>query len=270
MSVETFSEFERSGWQRAAPHYEECWTDTALFVEPLLDAVALDAGRRLLDIACGPGFVSEAAAVRGALPIGLDVAPAMVERARLRCPELEFVEGDAQRLPFPDAAFDAATMNFGILHLAEPEAALAEACRVLVAGGRFALSSWIADGNAEDEITAAALAEHGVPVEVPPGPSYYALSEPGESLRALTRAGFDPDTVQVETVRKRWHVPSAEHLFEAQLRAGVRTAAVLRAQPPDRLARIRAAMVEAVRRHAEGDDFVLPIAARVISATRRS
>jgi SAM-dependent methyltransferase len=256
MSVDTFSEFERSGWQRAAPHYEECWTDTALFVEPLLDAVALDAGWRLLDIACGPGLVSEAAAVRGALPIGLDVAPAMVERARLRCPELEFVEGDAQRLPFPDAA--------------EPEAALAEVFRILVVGGRFAFTSWIADGNAEDEITAAALAEHGVPVEVPSGPSYYALSEPGESLDALTRAGFDPDTVQVETVRKRWHVPSAEHLFEAQLFAGVRTAAVLRAQPPDRLARIRAAMAEAVRQHAEGDEFVLPIAARVISATPRS
>jgi hypothetical protein len=63
-----------------------------------------------------------------------------------------------------------------------------------------------------------------------------------------------------------WRVPTPERLFDAQLHAGGRTAAVLRAQPPDRLAAIRAAMADGVRRYAEGGAFVLPIAARLVSA----
>jgi ubiquinone/menaquinone biosynthesis C-methylase UbiE len=129
MSGDAFGEFERAGWERAAPHYEEYWTDTVLFVKPLLDAAEVRAGSRLLDVACGPGFVSEAAAERGANPVGVDIATAMVERARMRHPDLTFVEGDALRLPFRDASFDAITMNFGILHVSLPERALAEAHR---------------------------------------------------------------------------------------------------------------------------------------------
>jgi ubiquinone/menaquinone biosynthesis C-methylase UbiE len=81
---------------------------------------------RLLDVVCGPGYVSEAAEARGAEPVGVDVAEAMIELARRRLPDLEFVVGDAQRLPLADRSFDVVTMNFGILHLAEPTRAIAE------------------------------------------------------------------------------------------------------------------------------------------------
>jgi hypothetical protein len=54
MSADEFWEFERAGWDAAAAHYEECWSDTGLFIEPLLDAAGVDAGTRLLDLACGP------------------------------------------------------------------------------------------------------------------------------------------------------------------------------------------------------------------------
>jgi hypothetical protein len=74
------------------------------------------------------------------------------------------------------------------------------------------------------------------------------------------------DSLRIVTVTALWRVPSADFLFEAQLHAGVRTAAVLRAQPPERLEAIRAAMADAVRRYADGDAFALPIAARLISA----
>ena len=53
MSGDAFWEFERSGWERAAERYEECWTDTGLFVEPLLDAAGVRTESRLLDMACG-------------------------------------------------------------------------------------------------------------------------------------------------------------------------------------------------------------------------
>jgi SAM-dependent methyltransferase len=268
MSGDAFAEFERAGWERAAPYYEEYWTDTMLFVEPLLDAAAARAGSRLLDVACGPGFVSEAAAARGAQPKGVDVAAAMVERARLRCPELTFVVGDALRLPFPDGSFDAVTMNFGILHVSQPERALAEANRVLVPGGRLAFTTWVAEGNAEDEITEAALAAHAIAADGPEGPSYHVFADPDECRQALAQHGFGTGLLRMDTVTASWRVPSADFLFEAQLHAGVRTAAVLRAQPPGRLEAIRVAMADAVRRYADRDGFVLPIAARLISAEK--
>jgi SAM-dependent methyltransferase len=266
MSGDAFGEFERTGWARAAPRYKECWTDTVLFVEALLDAAAVRSGSRLLDVACGPGIVSEAAAARGARPVGVDVATPMVERARERCPDLTFVVGDALRLPFPDAWFDAVTMNFGILHVSQPERALAEARRVLVPGGRFAFTTWPAEGNAEDEITETALADHALAVEVPEGPSYDVLADPDECRHALVGCGFDTGSLRIDTLTALWRVPSDDFLFEAQLHAGVRTAAVLRAQPPDRLEAIRAAMAGAVRRYADGDEFALPIAARLVAA----
>ena len=268
MTTDPFWEFERDGWQRAAARYEEYWTDTALFVEALLDAAGVGAGSRLLDVACGPGFVSEAALARGAQPVGTDVAPAMLERARLRCPGLPFVEGDAQQLPFDEVSFDAVTMNFGILHLSRPDAALVEACRVLVPGGRFAFTAWIDEGNAEAQIVDGAVAAHALPVDVPEGPGYYEFGDRARCAAALAAAGFDVGTMRFETLTMPWRVPTAELLFDAQLHAGVRVAAVLRAQPPERLEAIRSAMIEGVRRYADGDGFTLPIAARIVSAAR--
>jgi SAM-dependent methyltransferase len=266
VSGDAFWEFERSGWERAAARYEACWGDTDAFVDALLDAAGVGAGWRLLDLACGPGFVSEAAAARGAEPVGLDVAEAMVERARLRNPALRFVVGDAQRLDFPDASFDAVTMNFGILHLSRPEDALAEACRVLVPGGRLAFTAWVAEGNAVSDIVDTAVAEHAVPVDLPEGPPFYRFADEDECRHTLADAGFDPDSLRMETVTAVWRTPTADRLFEAELHAGVRTSAVLRGQPSDRLEAIRAAMEEGVRRYADDGGFALPIVARVISA----
>jgi ubiquinone/menaquinone biosynthesis C-methylase UbiE len=266
MSTDAFWEFERTGWERAAPSYEECWTDTQLFVQPLLDAARVHAGSRLLDVACGPGFVSEAGAARGAEPVGLDVAAAMVERARRRCPGFQFVEGDAQRLPFPDACFDAGTMNFGILHVSRPETALQEARRVLRPGGWFAFTVWVAEGHAADEIVDAAITAHAAPVELPEGPPVYRFADLDQSLHVLGEMGFDLDSFRADTVTAIWRVPTAEFLFEAHMRAGVRVAGVLHAQPPEQLEAIREAIVAGVRRYADDDGFALPIVARVISA----
>jgi SAM-dependent methyltransferase len=265
---ESFAELERAGWERAAAHYEGCWTDTELFVGATLDAASVGVGTRLLDVACGPGFVSEAAAARGAVPVGLDFADAMVERARARCPGLEFVAGDAQDLPFSHDSFDAVTMNFGILHLPDPERAIAEACRVVVTGGRFVFTAWVAQGNAVSEIVDAALAEHAVPVDLPEGPPFYRFADPAEARQALGTAGFDEASVVVRTESRVVRIPSGEQLFEAERKAGVRTAAVLAVQPKERLERIRAAIVAGVARYEEGSAFGLPIVARVVSAAK--
>jgi SAM-dependent methyltransferase len=163
-----------------------------------------------------------------------------------------------------DGSFDAVTMNFGILHLSEPQTAMAQARRALTPGGRFAFTAWVDEGNAAAEIVDGAIAEHAVPVELPAGPGYYRFADLDVARPALARAGFD--AVSAETVTVTWRVPMAELLFDAHVRAGVLVSAVLREQPPARLAAIRDAVVEGVRRHATGDAFALPIVARVIAA----
>jgi demethylmenaquinone methyltransferase/2-methoxy-6-polyprenyl-1,4-benzoquinol methylase len=97
------------------------------------------AGDRVLDACCGTGDLAIAAAANGAKVTGLDFSRPMLERAREKAPELEWVEGDALALPFADDSFDAATVGFGVRNLADLGAGLAELQRVLRPSGRVAI-----------------------------------------------------------------------------------------------------------------------------------
>src|SRR5437867_736383 len=143
-----FSQLEREGWQRVARKYEDAWSGlTRLFIPPLLQAAGVKAGSRLLDVACGPGYAAEAALALGAEAIGVDFSAEMIRLARERAPTIEFRVGDAQALDFEDNSFHAVVMNFGVLHLTNPEAAFAEARRVLRPGGRYAFTVWTGPDN---------------------------------------------------------------------------------------------------------------------------
>ena len=138
-----FKDFERAGWESVVAEYDCSFGSlTTQAIEPLLDSVKVTAGVRLLDVASGPGYVAAAAAKLGAVVIGVDFSARMIAEAKRRYPAIEFRQGDAEALPFPDASFDAVVMNFGILHLGRPDQALCEACRVLRVGGRFGFTAW--------------------------------------------------------------------------------------------------------------------------------
>lgn len=127
---------------------------TALILAPtaevVLDAVALAPGERLLDIACGTGNATLAAAGRGAHAVGVDAAAGLIAIARERAAETDreaaFVVGDAVALPVPNASFDAVVSVFGMIFAPDPERAAAETLRCLRPGGRLALTSWIPAG----------------------------------------------------------------------------------------------------------------------------
>jgi ubiquinone/menaquinone biosynthesis C-methylase UbiE len=109
VDADAFNAFEAAGWETHAAGYEAFFGPiTTQLVEPLLDAADVRAGARVLDVASGPGYVVAKAAERGASVVGVDIAEAMVSLARQLHPELEFRHGDAEALPFPDDAFDAA------------------------------------------------------------------------------------------------------------------------------------------------------------------
>jgi SAM-dependent methyltransferase len=280
-----FRQLEHTGWERAASEYESRWTDlTSHFIDPLLRSVGVAdkaaawvaagaipgaaPGLRLLDVACGPGYVAVAALARGVVPIGIDFSARMVARARERHPAIEFLEGDAERLSFEASSFDAVVTNFGIPHLARPENAFAEARRVLRPGGRFGFTVWGApEQNPLSKIVGDAIEAHAdLTVDLPEEPARFPLCEPEECRRALKGAGFDPRSVTFDTVRAAWRVPTAAFLFEAEQKGGVRTAALLARQPADRLAAIRKAIEASVRTLAVPGGFAIPAIAHVVAA----
>ena len=96
-------------------------------------------GDRVLDACCGTGDLALAALAAGGRVTGLDFSEAMLERARRKSAEIDWVAGDLLALPFPDGSFDAATVGFGVRNVADLERALVELGRVLRPGGRLAI-----------------------------------------------------------------------------------------------------------------------------------
>jgi demethylmenaquinone methyltransferase / 2-methoxy-6-polyprenyl-1,4-benzoquinol methylase len=97
-------------------------------------------GDRVLDACCGTGDLALAARKAGAGEVvGLDFSERMLERARRKAPELEWVQGDVLALPFDDGAFDVATCGFGIRNVEDLEAGLRELGRVIRPGGKLAV-----------------------------------------------------------------------------------------------------------------------------------
>ena len=102
-------------------------------------AAVVQPGDRVLDACCGTGDLAVAALQAGATVTGLDFSERMLERARRKSDEIDWVQGDAEKLPFEDASFDAATVGFGVRNLADLERGLAELRRVMRPGGRVAI-----------------------------------------------------------------------------------------------------------------------------------
>ena len=102
-------------------------------------AVNPKSGERVLDVAAGTGTSSSALAKSGAEVVAVDFSPGMIAEGRKRHPELTFVEGDAEELPFPAKSFDAVTISFGLRNVNDPQKALREMRRVLKPGGRLVI-----------------------------------------------------------------------------------------------------------------------------------
>jgi demethylmenaquinone methyltransferase/2-methoxy-6-polyprenyl-1,4-benzoquinol methylase len=96
-------------------------------------------GDDVLDACCGTGDLAIASARAGGKPTGLDFSEPMLERARHKGPQLDWVRGDLLELPFADASFDAATVGFGLRNVEDLDRALAELRRVLRDGGRLGI-----------------------------------------------------------------------------------------------------------------------------------
>ena len=125
----------------------------ALFVPALFgqwapqvaDAAQIQPGQRVLDVACGTGILAREIASRiGSVGrvVGIDPSPGMVAVAKQLAPAIEWREGVAESLPFPDQSFEAVVSQFGLMFFTDRRQALREMLRVLTPGGRLAVAVW--------------------------------------------------------------------------------------------------------------------------------
>jgi demethylmenaquinone methyltransferase / 2-methoxy-6-polyprenyl-1,4-benzoquinol methylase len=103
------------------------------------DLARVGPGSRALDVATGTGDLAIELAARGASVVGLDFSERMLELARAKAPGIEFVQGNALQLEYPDGSFDAVTVGFGARNFADLDRGLAELARVTRPGGRVVI-----------------------------------------------------------------------------------------------------------------------------------
>lgn len=253
--------FEHAGWQRAAAEYDNTFAHaSARFVDALLDTADVAVGIEVLDLCCGTGVVTAAAARRGAVPTGLDFSAAMLAESRRAHPRLRFDEGDAEAPPYPERSFDAVVANFGIHHVPRPDRATAAALRMLRPGGRVAFSTWAAPpDNVAWGLVFDAIRTHGDPqaADAPPSGGNIGTSDAMSGL--LRQAGFAE--VQASLVHREWVVAAPQQIVAALLRGTVRMAALIAAQPEAARPAIEAAVTQAAARYRGASGFAVPIAA---------
>jgi SAM-dependent methyltransferase len=178
----------------------------------LLDRVDIHPGEDVLDVATGTGNAALRAAAAGANVVGLDLTPELFERARSREAELgveiDWVEGDAEALPFGDESFDAVLSIFGIQFAPRHEITAAELARVCRPGGRIGLVNWTPEGLIGELFK--------IMGKYMPAPPDYASPPPLWGSEQHVRELFAGTSVEFEFARGHnpWRYDSAEQFVE--------------------------------------------------------
>jgi ubiquinone/menaquinone biosynthesis C-methylase UbiE len=161
----------------------------------VLDAVPADPGARWLEVACGASMVGRALAPRVGSVHGVDLTPAMIERAREEAAaaglaNAEFSLGDATALEFEDGGFDGAVTRFSFHHIPTPQRALEEMARVVRPGGHVVVADHARDADPD----VAAWVEE---IERLRDPSHWACLTPARMRAIAEAAGLEPDQEQL-------------------------------------------------------------------------
>jgi SAM-dependent methyltransferase len=210
------------GWGTHRDRMQSAWQPVSAW---LVDAIEPQPGHRVLELAAGAGDTGLLAAelvLPGGTVLSTDAVEEMVDLARARARELgisnvEFRTMDAEWIDLPAAQLDGVLARFGYMLLADPEAALRETRRVLLPGGRVALSAWSdpAD-NPWNSVPTAELRAMGA-LEPPDldAPGMYAFRDPARIRALLEDTGFTD--IVVEQIDLVFHYADLDEWWDIQL-----------------------------------------------------
>ena len=139
-------------WSSGGRAYDEVSQGVSEGIRHCVMRLAPQADERVLDIATGTGLTARHISRSGANVTGTDIAQGLLDAASQLAEEegltIDWQLGDAEKLPFADASFDAAASTFGIMFASNQEAAISELARVVRPGGRIAIAAWLPDSTA--------------------------------------------------------------------------------------------------------------------------
>jgi SAM-dependent methyltransferase len=181
----------------------------------LIEIAGIRSGTRVLDVGCASGYFDRLAADAGADVTGFDASEQLLEIARTRLPEGEFIQGEIESLPFADGSFDVVSGFNSFQYAGSPVDALREAKRV--SRGIVSAAVW---GQADHCDLAAYLAALGscLPPPPPGAPGPFALSDPGALEGLLAQAGLEVE--HAEEVMCVWDYPDIDTAVRGLSSAG--------------------------------------------------
>jgi ubiquinone/menaquinone biosynthesis C-methylase UbiE len=204
-----------------AQAYEELFVP-ALFAQwapKLLDIANVTTGQRVLDVACGTGVVTRAAADRVGDPgrvVGLDLNPAMIEVAASVRPDIQWRRGDAANLPFDDVTFDAVLCQSALFFFPDPDTAIGEMSRVVRPGGTVAVQTYASlDAQPAYGPFVDGVLKYAGPEARSLVTTYFAQGDPEMLAAAFVRAGLED--IQTRTPIGTARYASVDALVEIEV-----------------------------------------------------
>jgi ubiquinone/menaquinone biosynthesis C-methylase UbiE len=217
-------------------NYELVAEQFAPIHDDLIASLAPRPADRFLDVATGTGEVAMRAACLGADVTGLDFAPRLLEQARAKAESaglaVDWVEGDAQELPFEDGSFDVVASCFGVIFAPDAGRAADELGRVCAPGGRLGITAWLPNQGLHSLYARFSPDERDDPTE------RWATRD---GLRQLLEGSFE-----LEVEERVWNLDAAspEDAWEVLSRGAPPVKALLASLEQDRRTEFRAAMIE--------------------------
>jgi ubiquinone/menaquinone biosynthesis C-methylase UbiE len=261
----------RAVWDQMAPGWERkrdyMWTVTNQVALSMVDALDLDEGATVLELACGPadtGFIAlERAGSTGRL-IATDFAEQMVEVARRGAAErgitgAEFHVMNAEQMDLPDDSVDAIVCRWGFMLMLDPAAALRECRRVLRDGGRLSFSVWGGpETNPWITVLGMVMTQMGHPLQGDPwGPGgMFSLSDPAKIKALVKDAGFTD--VETQDVPVEWTFGNFEEMWAFTTELAGALAALVQDLPEEEVIELKRAYEEAVQPYRTDDGLAIP------------
>jgi ubiquinone/menaquinone biosynthesis C-methylase UbiE len=233
--------------------------------EALADACAVSAGQEVLDVAAGDGNFAVACAREGARVVASDLSPGMVERGRARTEaegyDIEWVEADAEDLPFEDGRFDCVGSVFGAMIAPRPRVVAEELFRVVRPGGTVGMTAWTKEGFSADLF---ALGRSYAP------PSDQPLSDEW-SVEENVRERFDGLAARFEVERRTlpWTGESPEAIVGAMAGSSPDAVALRKTLSAERFEDYQARLIELFRKRGGDGPVAIDVEYAVIVARKR-